>query len=66
LPNVSGKRVTTPHDSKASIANNTFELRSFLSKIPKMIGLRDDANVPKDEAIPPAIALERIGYSSII
>jgi hypothetical protein len=66
LPNVSGKRVTIPHESNASIANNTFELRSILSNIPKIIGLKDDAKVPKDEAILPPIALDLIGYNSII
>lgn len=38
-----------------------FEFKSFLSKIPKIIGLKEEANVPTDEAIPPPIALERAG-----
>jgi hypothetical protein len=31
-----------------------------------MIGLKDDAKVPKDEAIPPPMALDLIGYNYII
>lgn len=61
MPKVSGKRVETPTDNNARIANNMFEFKSFLSKIPKIIGLKEEANVPTDEAIPPPIALERAG-----
>jgi hypothetical protein len=40
------------------MANNIFGFKSFLSKIPNMIELKDQAIVPTDEAVPPHIPLD--------
>lgn len=65
-PLVSGRRVTTPIDSKDRIANKMLGFCPLLSKIPSTIGLKDEANVPTEDAIPPPMALDLAGYSYTI
>ena len=53
-----------PIHKSANTANRILALILFLSNIPKIIGLKEEAKVPTEEEMPVPMALERVGNSS--